>query len=473
MDQEHLNPGHAGAVARPKKIGGGVNNEAYYKQHLEVVQKENKELKQQLDNIERQNRDLKRSVYELSMLNLSQMGKDRGEPFNIDKILGEIPAELVKEHNGSVSTLNPLDGREGKKDGRQFGYTCDLKGHSGAVYCVEFSPCGKLLASGSFDRTVKVWDTQLQREIMTFDKHRSNVSDVCWAHDSGELLTASFDQSVKVVDVNTNKQLSSHPVSGFVQSAKFHPVDPKFFFLGTSRNFLMMFDRRCPESSVHTIQNDCMVNALYVYRDGSLVLSGDSKGMMKTWDMRMQECFHQCPVDENPKPISSICVPRGDVGCEEEERFLGVNSYDNVLRVFDRGSMPPKSRLQCIQSLKGHKSKNFPIRSAFYKGPEHSTASMRSGVVDGQMDPLGKAGESAEEPVGPTSLSSSLLLATGSADNKTYIYNVGVASNPLLQVLEGHTDRVYGVDFHPREPLLATCSADNTVKLWSSKSKRL
>jgi WD40 repeat protein len=36
----------------------------------------------------------------------------------------------------------------------------------------------------------------------------------------------------------------------------------------------------------------------------------------------------------------------------------------------------------------------------------------------------------------------------------------------LVQRLHGHTDRVYAVDFHPHEPLLATCSADFTLKIW-------
>ena len=38
----------------------------------------------------------------------------------------------------------------------------------------------------------------------------------------------------------------------------------------------------------------------------------------------------------------------------------------------------------------------------------------------------------------------------------------------LVQKLEGHQDRVYSAAFHPTEPLLASCSADFTIRLWAS-----
>jgi len=45
-----------------------------------------------------------------------------------------------------------------KSDGRQFFLKNDLKGHQGAVYSVQYSPNGKFLATGSFDKTVRIWD---------------------------------------------------------------------------------------------------------------------------------------------------------------------------------------------------------------------------------------------------------------------------------------------------------------------------
>ena len=42
---------------------------------------------------------------------------------------------------------------------------CTLRGHSGPVYSVAYSPDGKHIVSGSFDNTVKVWDSQTGTEV--------------------------------------------------------------------------------------------------------------------------------------------------------------------------------------------------------------------------------------------------------------------------------------------------------------------
>ena len=69
----------------------------------------------------------------------------------------------------------------------------------------------------------------------------------------------------------------------------------------------------------------------------------------------------------------------------------------------------------------------------------------------------------------------SLFLATGSADSRVYIFDIAGRHNDgasqLAQQLQGHSDRVYAVNFHPTEPILASGSADFMVKIWAPRSR--
>ena len=62
-----------------------------------------------------------------------------------------------------------------------------------------------------------------------------------------------------------------------------------------------------------------------------------------------------------------------------------------------------------------------------------------------------------------------MLVATGSTDGRAYVYDISSPHGELLQRLGGHTERVYDTSFHPNEPLLATCSADFTIRLWAAR----
>ena len=143
--------------------------------------------------------------------------------------------------------------------------------------------------------------------------------------------------------------------------------------------------------------------------------------------------------------------------------------------MYDRGLDPPKSELRLVHSLKGFKNKNWPIKSSFYCGSGYNSSilSKPSTINDvyGDSDLTPNPGDylfDAQEP----KEEKSVLLATGSADPYAYLYNVGEDSAELMQRLEGHTDRVYAVNFHPTEPILASCSADFTVKVWGPSLNR-
>src|SRR6185369_16906829 len=72
----------------------------------------------------------------------------------------------------------------GEKGGPESAAT--FKGHTELVYTVAFSPDGKFLATGSFDNTVKLWDAATGKELKTFGGaagHQKMVLSVAFSND--------------------------------------------------------------------------------------------------------------------------------------------------------------------------------------------------------------------------------------------------------------------------------------------------
>jgi WD40 repeat protein len=66
-----------------------------------------------------------------------------------------------------------------------------LQGHSSWVFSVAFSPDGKYLASGSYDKNVKLWSVELQKEVTTLQGHSKSVNSVAFSLDGKYLASGS------------------------------------------------------------------------------------------------------------------------------------------------------------------------------------------------------------------------------------------------------------------------------------------
>ena len=69
--------------------------------------------------------------------------------------------------------------------------TLTLKGHTGMVRSVAFSPDGKRIVSGSWDNTVKVWDADKGTETLTLKGHTAQVTSVAISPDGKRIVSGS------------------------------------------------------------------------------------------------------------------------------------------------------------------------------------------------------------------------------------------------------------------------------------------
>lgn len=82
-----------------------------------------------------------------------------------------------------------------------------LSGHAGEVQSLHWHPFEDRLASGSKDKTVRIWDTQTGSELLTLADHTDEVNAVAWSPDGMSLVTGSEDETAVLHDLSKYYQL--------------------------------------------------------------------------------------------------------------------------------------------------------------------------------------------------------------------------------------------------------------------------
>ncbi|CAD5955627.1 putative WD repeat-containing protein alr3466 [Planktothrix agardhii] len=284
-----------------------------------------------------------------------------------------------------------------------------LTGHSDAVSSVAFSPDGRTLASGSFDNRIKLWDVQSQREIATLTGHSSYVTSVAFSPDGRTLASGSDDNTIKLWDVQSQRQiatLTGH--SSFVLSVAFSP-DGRTLASGSWDTTIKLWDVHSQGEIATLTGHSSFVLSVAFSPDGRTLASGSWDTTIKLWDVHSQGEI--ATLTGHSDFVRSVAF-------SPDGRMLASGSKDKTIKLWD-----VRSQRQ-IATLTGH---SHFVRSVAFS------------------------------PDGRT-------LASGSLDTTIKLWDV--QSQGQIATLTGHSDVVYSVAFSPDGRTLASGSWDTTIKLW-------
>jgi eukaryotic-like serine/threonine-protein kinase len=296
-----------------------------------------------------------------------------------------------------------------------------LRGHEGAVTAVAFSPDDRLIASGSADKKVKLWDAATGKEVRTLDGHTAHVTSLAFSPDGRRLVSAGADRTVRLWDTVTGKQLhcfEGH--QGTVTSVAFSP-DGRHVASGSEDKTVRVWDADTSLLAFEFKEHLNPVRSVAFSPDGKQVGSvsqgsrGDGsiasvKGEAIVWDTFGGEIYFK----ENGTWRSVAFSPDGHhVAAAEVVRALGTGK-------------PPKHAVR-IWHRTSERWADLGIKEA--------------SIVGLLGSPIGQ---------GP------LLAASAMFHKKARTYCL----------LEGHTDAITQIAFSPDSKQLVSSSLDQTLKIW-------
>jgi hypothetical protein len=342
-------------------------------------------------------------------------------PFELPALTG-LPANSSPAPVLALAPAMPTPVTSTRPSSPDFVLDRTLKAHSGWVTGIAFSPDGKRLASGSWDRTVKFWEVASGEPLNTVAHKVKEIQSLAFSPDGRWLATENSSNTATLRDSSTGQEIRSFP------------NDRPLAALGSNWVYSIAFSP-----------------------DGRWLASGVDDKTVRLWDVK---------TGQKLRDLTGLHRPVIYIAFSPDGRFLATGADEKTVRIWDAVSGEE------IFKLIGHKRPVYAVAFSpngrwLASASADRTVKLWDMATGHEVRTLGSHGNVV------TSLAFSpngRWLASGSWDKTVKIWDVEAGRE--LQTLAGHDHPVYSVAFDSQGRWLASGSEDGTINLWRLNDAR-
>jgi WD40 repeat protein/energy-coupling factor transporter ATP-binding protein EcfA2 len=339
-----------------------------------------------------------------------------------------------------------------------------LEGDEAAFVSVSLSPDGRLLASGSADGSIKLWDVATGRPIKTLTRHIDAVHVVSFSPD-GQLLAfaSSASHTVKLWDITTSTEIFSsnqYDSDGNGNKGISFSLDGRLFAYASNKTIrLLNVERR--EEIPELVGHQDSVNGISFSPDGKMLASGSLDGTVKLWNLATSQVIDT--LDGGNWVFAVSFSPDG--------KMLAAGANGGGIKLWNLANRKSKPydlhAPDRVTNLSFSPNGQLLIASGFYKDIKLWNVARREEIkpLTGHRSNVNSVSVSLDGQLldGP-------LLASASSDTTIKLWDVGRRKE--INLLSGSNAGVTSLSSSPNGRLLASARW-KSINLWDIKEGKL
>ena len=190
-----------------------------------------------------------------------------------------------------LMVVPPLSEGEGKNNEDDDILELPINGHNGTIRSICFDPSSDLtlLTAGDVDKNIKMWDTENGSSKGELIGHNKDVTTIKWSNDGSYFGSGSADKTIKLWDIKSLKEICTIPTLGYGP-----------------------------------------INDLSLLNTGEMLIvaAGHVDGNITIWDAQRKSLFTEIKENSQGKEVRTICF-------SPDGKYLISGGFDNKIKIYD------------------------------------------------------------------------------------------------------------------------------------------